>query len=84
MALALPNTLFDEVIDFLSSAPTSEEIIAFQPSEALKERSHYLFERNRQDALTLEEQHELDEFMRLNHFVNMLKIRAQQKLKQSQ
>ena len=80
MAVASPNTLFDEVIDFLASAPRAEQIIALEPSEALKERSHYLLERNRQDTLTTEERAELDEFTRLNHFVNMLKIRARQRL----
>lgn len=72
--------LFDEVIEFLASGPDSTTIIAFQPSEALKQRSSYLLERNRQDMLSAEERTELDEFTRMNHFVNMLKIRARQRL----
>jgi hypothetical protein len=83
MAVALPEPrepLFDEVINFLSSGPSANEIIAFQPSEALKQRSHELLERNQQGALTAEERAELDELLRMNHFVNMLKIRARQKL----
>jgi hypothetical protein len=72
--------VFEEVIDFLVSGPDSEAIVAFQPSEALKQRSHYLLERNRQDTLSAEEWAELDEFSRMNHFMNMLKIRARQRL----
>jgi hypothetical protein len=68
--------LFEEVIDSLASGPDSEAIIAFQPSEMLKQRSQYLLERNRQDMLFGEERAELGEFTRMNHFVNMLKIRA--------
>jgi len=37
-------------------------------------------ERNRQEMLSSEERAELDEFTRMNHFMNMLKIRARQKL----
>ncbi len=80
MAVAESSILFHEVIEFLTSSPTPEEIVTFQPSEQLRQRSHYLLEQNRHDALTPEEAHELDEFVRMNHFVNMLKIRARQKL----
>ena len=76
----LPDDLFDEILDFLASGRTVEEILAFQPSETLKERSHYLLEKNRQDLLSAEERQELEDFRRMNHFVNMLKIRARQKL----
>ena len=38
MAIAQPETLFAEVIDFLASAPTPEAIIAFKPSERLEQR----------------------------------------------
>jgi hypothetical protein len=29
---------YDEVVDFLTSEPTPEQIIAFRPSEAVQER----------------------------------------------
>lgn len=78
--LTSANPFMDEVLNFLAAAPTAEEILAFRPSEALAERSAYLFERNRNGSLTGEEKAELDDFLRLNHFVNMLKIRTRQKL----
>jgi len=73
------NLFMDEVLNFLAEAPTAEQILAFKPSEALAQRSAYLFERNREGQLTAEEKAELDDFLRLNHFVNMLKIRTRQK-----
>lgn len=73
------NIFMEEVLNFLADAPTAEQILAFKPSEALAQRSAYLFERNRESQLTSEEKAELDEFLRLNHFVNMLKIRTRQK-----
>ena len=80
MAVAQPEALFAEVIDFLASTPTPEQIVAFKPSDQLEQRLSYLLEQNRQDVLTAEERNELDEFLRMNHFMNMLKIRARQKL----
>lgn len=80
MAVAQPDTLFNEILDFLASTPTPEKIIAFRPSDQLEQRLSYLLEQNSGDALTAEEQRELDEFLRMNHFMNMLKIRARQKL----
>jgi len=79
MAAAEPDTLFSEIIDFLVSAPTPAELIAFKPSVRLEQRLSDLLERKRRDALADAERAELDEFLRMNHFMNMLKIRARQK-----
>ena len=79
MAVAQPDTLFSEILDFLASTPTPERIIAFKPSDQLEQRLSYLLEQNGEDVLTAEERRELDEFLRMNHFMNMLKIRARQK-----
>jgi hypothetical protein len=83
MAVAQPDTLFAEIIDFLASTPTPEQIIAFKPSDQLEQRLTYLLTQRGREALTAEEQRELDEFLRMNHFMNMLKIRARQKLTES-
>lgn len=80
MMIAPAETLFSEIIEFLASTPTPERIIAFKPSEQLEQRLEYLLVQNRHDALTSEEHHELDEFLRMNHFMNMLRIRAREKL----
>lgn len=79
----LENTLFDEILDFLASTPTSQEIVAFRPSDSLQQRLRDLLEGNRNGRLTAEEQAELDEFSRMNHFMSMLKIRARKKLETS-
>lgn len=74
------ETLLDEILDFLSSTPTPEQIIVFRPSPTLQARASYLLDRNRNDALTAEETAELEEFSRLNHFMSLLKIRARTRL----
>jgi len=69
-----------EVLDFLTSSPSLDEIIAFKPSEATVERMRYLLDANRNNTLTAEEQTELEEFDQINHFMIMLKAHARKKL----
>jgi len=79
--IAPPIKVQDEVIDFLLTAPTPEQIIAFHASESAQERLRYLLEANRNDTLTAAESEELDEASQVNHFVTMLKAKAHLKLK---
>jgi hypothetical protein len=82
MTLAPPSAvLFDEILDFLTSQRTPEQIVAFQPPEALQQQLSALLDRNRQGSLTPEEQSELDEFLRMNRFMSRLRSLARKKLK---
>lgn len=83
MSISPPETLFDEILDFLASTPTPEEIIAYQPPEHLQERLDDLLERNREIGLTTDEQRELDQFLQMNRFMSRLKLRARVKLSDS-
>lgn len=65
------HVLFDEVLTFLASTPTPEQIIASRPSEKLQERLRHLLNKNRNAGLTEEESAELEEFSRLNHSLSM-------------
>ena len=80
MTTAPAPTFLTEIFDFLASTPTPEDILVYQPSEALAERSTYLHERNRHDDLTDAERDEFEELRRLNHFMNQLKIHTRLKL----
>lgn len=75
--------LFDEVWDFLLEHPGPASVIAYQPSEALNDRLGYLLDQNRLERISPDERAELDEFLRINHVMNMLKIRARQRLQHS-
>lgn len=72
--------LFDEVLEFLASTPTPQQILEFHPSENLDQHISHLLELNREGKLSADESAELDEFARLEHFMRMLKIKARQKL----
>ena len=70
------SNITDEVLDFLISAPTPEQIIAFHPSESAQMRLRELLDRNRNGRLTDHEQAELDKMSWIGHFFTMLKDRA--------
>ena len=76
MATAPMTSLFDEITDFLGSAPTFNEIISFKPSERLDQRFHQLLDKNSQGELSAGERDELDEFLRLNNLLNMVVLKA--------
>jgi len=70
----------NEVLDFLLSAPTPQEVIDLRPSPAAQERLRYLLDGNRNESLNDAERAELDSYLQLEHFVRQLKIRAREKL----
>ena len=85
MAVASSDlTPTDEVMDFLLSAPTPQEVIALRPSQAAQERMRYLLNGNRNETLNDAERAELETYLQVEHFVRRLKIRAQEKLAEGQ
>jgi hypothetical protein len=76
------SSAYDEVYDFLLSAPTLEQVIAFRPSGTTQAQARYSLEANRNGTLTADEQAELDELADVEYFVRMLKARALLELKQ--
>lgn len=74
------TSIQDEVLTFLLSSPTPQQIITFRASDAAQERLRVLLEANRQGTLTDMERAELDEASQYNHFVIQLKARAHQSI----
>ncbi len=75
VAVQLLN-ITDEVLDFLVTGPTPEQIIAFHASEQAQEQLRLLLERNRNGTLTERERAELEEMSRVDHFFTLIKARA--------
>jgi hypothetical protein len=81
MALSqVGSPLLDEVLEFLSGAPSPDEIVAFRPSAAMQTRVSELLDKNQAGTLSADEVVELDEYERLNHFMRLLKARTRQKM----
>ena len=70
----------DEVIDFLLSQPTPEQVIELRASNEAQERLRYLLDASRSSTLNDAERAELDAYIELDNLVARLKIRAHEKL----
>ena len=74
------QSAYSEILDFLLSTPTAEEILAFRASPTLQSRLEKLLDKNRDTNLDMIEQAELDSYRQINHMVIMLKARARRQL----
>jgi hypothetical protein len=72
--------VFDEIIDFITSGPMPQDIIAFKPSEQLVKRIEVLLERKRKEALSDADREELEQYMVIEHIMRLAKARARQRL----
>jgi hypothetical protein len=68
--------LYQEIMDFLTSSPTPEQLVAFKISEATQERLEDVLYKHREEALTPDELAELETYRQLNHLIIRLKARA--------
>jgi hypothetical protein len=71
----------DIVTDFLSSAPSLEQIAAYRLPPELQAHAHSLLDKNRAGNLTSEERAEMEEFRQLDHLLTLVKAKAKLKLK---
>jgi GTP-dependent phosphoenolpyruvate carboxykinase len=69
---------YQEIIDFIAAGTRPENIIAFRPSEAAKERVAELIAKNKNESLSQEEQSELNHYLQLEHLMRLAKARARQ------
>jgi hypothetical protein len=74
-------TILDEVLDFLVSAPSPEQIIAFHASEQAQAQLRSLLDGNRKGTLTEREKAELEEMGWVEHLFTLIKARAMKALK---
>jgi len=74
-SIAKIPTLFEEFGDFLVSAPSQKQFLAFRPSAQVKERYRQLLHRSSQGALTREEQFEFNQFELMEMLLQYVKSR---------
>lgn len=70
----------DEVIDFITSFPNPEKVLAYRPSQALQERVEFLVEKKKEITLSEEETKELENYLLIEHIMRMAKKRAKKQL----
>ena len=69
---------YEEVIEFIAAGTRPSSIIAFQPSDTVKQRVADLIHREKTTGLSPDEKSELDHYMQLEHLMRLAKARARQ------
>jgi hypothetical protein len=67
------SALRGEIISFLASRPTANEILEFRPSSGSAARAQDLLRRNQEGVLTPGEEAELDEICEIDRFMSLIK-----------
>lgn len=80
---APPASIQEEVLTFLLTTPTPQDIIAFHASDDAQARLRHLLGANREGVLSPEESAELDEASQMNHFMMLLKAKAHKAIQSS-
>jgi hypothetical protein len=78
--LPVERKSYDEIVDLFARGASPTEILAFRPSVEAQDRVRELLERNAADELTEEEAAELECFGEVEHFMQLIKIRAREYL----
>ena len=73
---AATHPVYREMLDFLGSSPTPQQIIEFRVPAAAQERLDELLEKNREEGLTDAEAAELDVYELVHHSMIRLKAHA--------
>ncbi|WP_437729774.1 hypothetical protein [Sorangium sp. So ce1335] len=71
-----------DILEFLASLPTPEEVLALRPSPQLQARTSELLEKNRSVGLSPAEDEEWQRYQAVEHLVRLAKAKAALKLRQ--
>ncbi len=78
----LATAIATEVIQFLSKAPSPQEVLAYHVSEQAQKRLQRLLALNEAGMLSETKQSELDELEQIEHIVIMLKAQIAAQMRQ--
>ena len=76
MIEAPARDVFAVITEFLASDPSDEELLAYKLPDDLQARVSYLLVQNREAELTCEERHELDDYVRADHMISLMKTKT--------
>ena len=71
--------VFGVIADFLASEPSREQLLAYKLPEDLQTRLSYLLHQNREDCLSYDEEVELNDLIRADNLMSLLKTKTRLK-----
>lgn len=72
---------YEQIVDFLSSAPTPERILKYKAPPKAQARVTQLIDKKKNTTLNTEEEEELTSYLHLEHILRMAKAKAAIRLK---
>lgn len=72
---AEPVLVFEELAQFLASL-SPRKVMAFKTSKKSQERVNYLLLKNKERGLSVEENKEMEQYMLIEHLVQLAKAKA--------
>ena len=81
--LVADKNLLDEFMYFLVQRPSAQEILDYKASPEQEERLNILVEKSKAEKLGSDEEKELEDIFRANHYAAMFKLRALKELKEA-
>ena len=70
------SRVYDEIIDLIARSTGPRDITSFQPSKETNDRVYALIHKEKESSLSAAEKQELDDYLRLEHLMRMVKARA--------
>ena len=70
----------DEIVDFIASGTTPDQVASFRPSEESKVEVAKLIDKEKTTGLSAEETANLNTYLQLEHIMRLAKARAHQYL----
>lgn len=74
------NRAYEEIVDWLAGGFTPAALVAYRPSEAVRERVADLIRREKNGGLPASEAAELAHYLQLEHMLRLAKARARHRL----
>jgi len=75
---------YEEIIDFIAAGTTPSRVVAFEPSQEVKDRVADLIQREKTTGLAPDEISELNQYLQLEHLMRLAKARARAHLADDQ
>ena len=67
---------YEDVLEFLATGPSTQQLIDFRPSAAAQNRFSTLLDAHRDRALSMAEEEELDHYIRMDRMLSLLKAKS--------
>ena len=79
---ATAPSIYQEIVNFLTSDPALEQVAEFKISAPAQERLEELLDKNREAGLTPEEKTQLEKYLHFRHVMILLKASARRVINQ--